>query len=282
MKIGIVGGGVVGRATARCFIEHVEEVRVWDCVKERRTTEDLDSVFESDLVFLCLPSPQKAGSMECDTLIIEVFVDAIPRAWQNANIVLRSTVPVGTTRRLAEKYNLPNLVHSPEFLTARCAMTDAQLPARNIIGYTGEAPKGRDGTWSEHEHPNQCYRVLRELYKTRFPGVSVYVMRSDESEMVKLGLNSFFAVKVAYFNELRTLCDARGLDWDSVLQGMLSDGRIAHAHTKVPGPDGKRGFGGACLPKDLADLIHCVETTANLAAPVMRAAYHRNEEDRKR
>lgn len=273
MKIGIIGGGTVGRATARCFMEHAE-VRVFDEVKEKGT-HDLAEVMMCDLIFICLPTPQREGELSCDIQPLVKFFENPVVGFQydlkTANLVLRSTVPVGTTRRFSEKYSLPNLVHSPEFLTARCALTDAMIPARNIVGLL------------KMEKPSSCGEALVDLYKRRFPGVSVHVIESDESELVKLGLNSFFATKVAYFNELRAFSDRLGLDWDRVREGILSDGRIAHAHTMVPGPSGSRGFGGACLPKDLANLIDCIETTGGgISAPVMRAALSRNEEDRKR
>ncbi len=101
------------------------------------------------------------------------------------------------------------------------------------------------------------------------------LMSSDESEMVKLMTNSFFAVKVAFFNECRCLADKLKMRWEDVVKGVLSDGRISHSHTKVPGPDGRFGFGGACLPKDLSMLCQTI-TDNHLSALVMSAAGMRN------
>ena len=292
MRVGIIGGGVVGRATARAFIEHVNEVRVYDVVKERRT-HDLWQIVGSDacdLVFLCLPTPQKPGEMACDTSIIEGFFNEMSERYtslKGVNFVLRSTVPIGTTRKLCEKYHLPNLVHSPEFLTARCAIQDAQMPARNIVGI----PRSPSGIKKEKQ---TCTGELIQLYSKRFPGVPVHVLTSDESEAVKLFQNSFFAVKVAFWNECRALSDKLGMDWERVLEAVLADGRIGHSHTKVPGPDGKRGFGGTCLPKDLANLIQCMKDAGSLTFShdvagmvgfgtvdgVCQAAYDRNLLDR--
>lgn len=267
MKIGIIGGGVVGRATARCFMEH-GEVKVYDVVRER-ATHSKEETLACDLVFVCLPTPQVPGSLECDVSALHVFFNGVLDYHDpSKNFVLRSTVPIGTTKRLAKEYNLPNLVHSPEFLTARCAITDAQVPARNIVG----VPNGGS---------NAASVTLALLYRDRFPGVPIHTMSSDESEAVKLFLNSFFAVKVAYFNEINELAEKLGLDWGRVLEGMLSDGRIAHSHTKVPGPDGKYGFGGTCLPKDLANLISC-GTRNNFWFEVTQGAYSRNMHDRER
>ncbi len=275
LKIGIVGGGVVGRATARSFMEHAE-VRVYDTVPERKTHGLVDTL-ECDIVFVCLPTPQKAGPRElaCDTSIIEkFFTQTDSPARRQVNYVIRSTVPPGFTLQLKETYRLSNVVHSPEFLTARCAITDAQLPARNIIG----APT---------TNKNMIYSppaiALANLYSKRFPGVFTHFMTSTESELVKLGQNAFFAVKVAYFNELNRLCEHAGADFEQVRKGILSDGRIAHSHTTVPGPDGQYGFGGMCLPKDLASFVAACEAYPSGGLnSVSRAALERNIDDRSR
>lgn len=269
-RIGIVGGGVVGRATARTFLEHAGEVRVYDTVPERATATLADTL-ACDLIFVCLPTPPNADgdrAESCNTGYLDFFFREIARN-TNDNYVIRSTVPVGYTRYMAKTYNIPNLCHSPEFLTARCSITDAQIPARNIIG----APS-RDQGWL-----GNGFTTLQRLYDLRFPGVQTITMSSDESESVKLILNSFFAVKVAFFNEAYSFAKAKGLDWQRIIDGVLSDGRIAHSHTQVPGPDGKRGYGGACLPKDLMNFINCVEASGEHAT-VCHAANARNVMDR--
>jgi UDPglucose 6-dehydrogenase len=255
MRIGIVGGGLVGHSTARAFMEHAE-VRVYDTVPERRT-HPLADVLECDIVFVALPSPQKADSLACDLSIIEDFFASVKG--HQTNLVLRSTVPIGTTKRLREQYGLSNLVHSPEFVTARAAVVDAQTPARNIVG----GVPGPGGC--------ACEELLESLYRKRFPGVPVLRMTSDESEAVKLGLNGFFAQKVIYFTHLWLLARQHGLDWSRVIGGILSDGRVAHAHTQVPGQAGRLGAGGACLNKDLSNLVQCFQD-AGVPAEFLRAA----------
>lgn len=233
MKIGVIGGGTVGRAAARAYLEHVEEVRVWDVVPERGTSI-LPEVLACDLVFVCVPEHA-----------VEPLVARFPPESHDVRLVLKSTVPIGTTSFLGEKYGLSNLVHSPEFLTERCAVTDAQLPARNLIGIQKSGSGVGAGALA-----------LRRLYETRFPHVPIHVGYSEETEAVKLFQNAFFAVKVSFWNEMKGIADRLGLDWDRVLNGILADGRIHPSHTQVPGPDGKRGFGGKCLPKDLVALIN--------------------------
>ena len=121
--IGIIGNGVVGHATARVWMEHTE-VRIHD--KERAKSQFiLLSTIDTDLVFVCLPERELDG-----------FFDSLQEnpEFRNQNYVIKSTVPVGTTRQLLKKYKLINVCHSPEFLTQRCAVADAFVPSRNIIG----------------------------------------------------------------------------------------------------------------------------------------------------
>jgi UDPglucose 6-dehydrogenase len=258
MKIGVIGGGTVGKAVARTYMEFVDEVRVYDEVAERRLDGLVPTIEESDLVFVCLP----------ETRVEEFVRKYATSGYSDRNYVLKSTVPVGTTRRLREKYGLTNLVHSPEFITARCADTDARVPAVNVIG-------------SPNRLVNDCEAIYLELLAHRFPGMGAKLMSSDESETLKLALNAFFGVKIGFFNELKEFCDKAGVDFETIRAGMLADGRITAHHTRVPGPDGKPGFGGACLPKDLKQFIHC-QQEVHASTWITQAADTRNRRiDRK-
>lgn len=255
MRIGVIGGGTVGRATARTYLGFADDVLVYDPLPERSTTSESDVLNTCDVIFVCLPEGEVNGFFHRPE---------IPR---DAHFVIKSTVQVGTTRMLAGTLGLIHTVHSPEFLTERCAVTDALLPARNVIGDPFDDPT------------SEAVDRLQQLYEKRFPGVQTLVMSSTESEAVKLITNSFFAVKIAFFNEAKCLAEAYHMDWEAVLAGVLSDGRISHHHTAVPGPDGKYGFGGKCLPKDLklfAGAMARIGEVPYLAS----AAYNRNLADR--
>lgn len=240
--VGIIGCGVVGRATARCWMEH-GEVKIYD-VDQRRRTHEREVVSRCEVVFVCLPTPDN-----CDTRLIEEYFAALDG--YSGIHVIKSTVPVGTTRQLAQR---ARVVHSPEFLTARCALVDSQCPSRIIFGQSTLDPKAR--------------LLLHEMHERRFPGVPIHWTTSEASELIKLATNGFFATKVWYFNELYRHCQARGIPWHDVRCGILSDGRIAHAHTQVPGPDGRYGFGGTCLPKDLRALAGALDS--GVLAEVLR------------
>lgn len=273
--IGIIGGGVLGRAVARGFMEHAD-VRVFDVIRERSTHEHLGDVATCDVVFVCLPTPAKPDGT-CETGHVEDFLRTAryEKWWKPRSCyVIRSTVPVGFTQEQARlrNFELP-LLHSPEFLTARCSIVDFQTPTRSIIGVP-------QGLHTSDFDPTDDVVTLGDLYAARFPGVPVLTMPSNASELVKLGCNSLFALKVTMFNLLAETAKASGVDWRDVLGGILSDGRIAHAHTAVPGPDGRPGFGGTCLVKDTADLYHCA-TGLGVDAELLKACLARNEATRR-
>lgn len=255
MKIGVIGGGVVGQATAAAFRGHCDEVRVWDIITER-CTDLLEDVLRCDVVFVCCPE----GA-------VDSFFSAVKATdFALRNYVLRSTVPVGTTRRLAERYGLPNLVHSPEFLTERTATEDAANPRLTIIGGPSNS---------------RCAGLLSQLYGDRWPNVITMWVDSDVSELVKLATNAFFATKVSFWNEVESYCRAAGIDYETVRAACVAEGRVGDLHTHVPGPDGKRGFGGKCLPKDLDQLISC-GANVDLMLPLMREVRERNDYHRGR
>lgn len=233
MRIGIVGNGVVGNATAQVY-KPFHEVRIWDCIPERCPNQFAD-VLNCELVFVCIPETE-----------IEKWFDRVAVQCSSANFVIRSTCPIGTTRKIANRHRV-SVCHSPEFLTERTAIVDAWTPTQLVIGSTCYHEGSSLGS-------DRAASALHGLYTGRFPGVPLRCMDCDESEALKLFINGFFAVKVAYFNEINLLCAKLGLQWGTVLNAILGDGRITHSHTQVPGPDGMYGFGGKCLPKDLDQL----------------------------
>lgn len=281
--IGVIGNGILGNAIVRGFMEW-GEVKVWD-LDPARATHSKEEAANCDIVFLALPTPAKLDG-GCDTSAIEGFLEwaEIRKAWKPEScMVLRSTVPVGFTQRQVEKraFKLP-LLHSPEFLTARCAVTDFQTPARNIIG-TPYVPDRESGTPDPQTHAKfEVSRMrLGHLYQDRFPGVKNHFMPSNASELVKLACNTFFGAKVTMFNLFSEIAEAAGVDWKEVREGILSDGRIAHAHTAVAAAHGGvPGFGGACLPKDIADL-YVSGTALGVDCELIREVIERNDRIRR-
>ena len=241
-RIGVIGRGFVGTAVEYGFSAQTgcdAELRSYDINPSRSTHTLEDTVNNSDVIFVSVPTPSNPdGSMHLE--ILESALDAIKDVYQsNAIILIRSTVVPGTTRKLQEKYlDLP-LVFNPEFLTERSAKFDFINQSRFILG-------------GDPKYTNK----IANLYKWRF-GDSVPCIETnyETAEMIKYMNNCFFATKVSFMNEMKLIADKVGVDWNTAVDGFVRDGRIGHSHLAVPGPDGKLGFGGSCFPKDIQAII---------------------------
>lgn len=258
-KIGIVGNGFVGNAINK-GLNHYHNVKIYD-VNESKSTDVLSDVINQEIVFVCLPTPMYKDTLDCNLSYITDFFNTVITYTYNPNtvFVIKSTIPVGTTEKLCEKFKQLKIVHSPEFLTARTALIDFITPARNIVGGREE-----NGT-----------ALVKELYEKRFPGVPCHVMSSNESEFIKYFSNCFFATKVSFFNEMYILTKKLNLSWDNILSGVMSDGRIGISHYQVPGHDGDYGFGGTCFPKDINAFIKTFKEN-DIEPLILQAAWNRN------
>ena len=256
-SIGIIGMGFIGKAIFNAFNLYTN-VKGYD-IDTKKSTHVFSKVIDSDIVFLCLPSPMCENG-DCDLSYINNTLKLISEKNKRKDniFVIKSTVTTGATTKFEKKYKL-NLVHNPEFLSARTANIDFITATRTIIGGNNKA---------------NC-DILQRLYEDRFPGINCLILSPEESETIKYFLNCFFATKITFFNEMRLLVNGLGLDWDNIIDGILSDGRIAMMHTDVPGHDGKFGFGGACFPKDINALIKIFEDN-NIDPVLLKAVLKQN------
>jgi len=276
--VGVIGMGFVGGAVFRGFSSFTE-VRGFD-IDPRRSTHSLREVCDSDVVFLCLPTPMPApegGPTVLDALEETCAKLAEMLSFESTVFVLKSTVPIGTTQRLSDAYGL-RLVHNPEFLTAANANIDFITPSRIVLGAE------TDQVTAYVMNPAECgehvyYRRVVELYQRRFPGVPIYHMTREESEAVKYIANCFLAVKVAFFNEMRMgmECSSDEFQWGRVMEAVLADGRIGRTHYQVPGDDGMPGFGGTCFPKDISSLIEQIRGFGGIEPRILEAAWTQNK-----
>lgn len=234
--IGIVGNGFVGNAMYENFKKKYE-TKIHDVIPEK-SHNSLQEIFECDIVFVCLPTPMKSpeGS-ECNLSIIENFFNSIPNNCKST-FAIKSTVPIGTTRKLKSRRKDLKIVHNPEFLTARNAVEDFSNSYRNIVGGSKEDSA-----------------ILLEFFNDFFPNSLNIAVAYEESEMIKYFSNTFLATKVAFFNLVFDMCEKNNVSYKNVILGITSDDRIGASHTEIPGPDGDRGFGGTCFPKDINALI---------------------------
>lgn len=275
-SVTIWGAGFVG-ATAYKAFSKIEgwDVVVWDkfadnckLMKEDPTARFVneDVAKSSHLHLICVPTPMKQNG-ECFTGIVEEVVEKIASAGTGAYIVIKSTVPPGTTERLNEKWC--RVFFNPEFLTEANAYEDfVELPYQII----GNPSKERCWPLINLYRDAKAQDVVRG-------GEMVLETSSTTAEMVKLTRNCYLATRLSFFNEIKQVCDKLGVEYDDMKHLAGLDERIGSHYNKVPGPDGKPGWSLSCLPKDLNDMIH-VAYSAGVSPTVMEAVWHKNLEVR--
>tara|TARA_R110001599_G_C12103695_1_gene647272 strand:- start:56 stop:907 length:852 start_codon:yes stop_codon:yes gene_type:complete len=265
MKIGIIGNGFVGKATRILECSEVE-LCVYDIVPELCVPigTTLQNICDCDLIFISVPTPMnKDGS--CYLNILESVVNDISKLTDlnETSVVIRSTVPPGTAERL-------NCYFMPEFLTEKNYVQDFKNCQNWIFGIKNTS---QDLKFIEKiesliniAHKYECIH-----YK------NIHFIPSKEAETIKLFRNNYLSVKVAFCNEIAEFCDKKGIDYETVRKLSVIDTRIGASHSYVPGPDGNRGFGGTCFPKDTASLRYEMQISG-VKSYIIDAAIKRNIE----
>ncbi len=282
MRIAMIGTGYVGLVSGACFAEFgstvtcvdrnaekIEQLRrgeipmyepgLEDLVERgmrsgrlRFTTDLPGAVADADAVFLAVGTPSRRGDGHADLRYVEAAAMDVARALRGYTVIVtKSTVPVGTGRRVAALVRETNpdaafdVASNPEFLREGSAIGDFVRPDRVVIGC--ETDRARD--------------VLRELYRPLFLMETPIVMTSLETaELTKYAANAFLATKITFINEMADLCEKLGADVQDVARGMGLDGRIGKKFLHA-GP----GYGGSCFPKDTLALAR---TAQDVGSPV--------------
>lgn len=261
--IGIVGKGFVGGAMYENFKE-VFNVLVWDVDPEKRNVETFDRFVEnSDIIFVCVPTPMKESG-ECDTHIVASVIDDISRIDRRKYVVIKSTVTPGTTQRLAADFNM-TIAFNPEFLTEANAYNDFRFQPLIVLG-------------ADDQGINAVLSQIYSEFNMKVDNPAYVVNRtSKEAEMFKYLANCFLATKVIFANEFKILCDKADIDYNKIAEIAMLDKRLGKTHWKVPGPDGKMGFGGSCFPKDTAAMIHYSDEIGSALWLLTEATYINDE-----
>ncbi len=237
-KVGIIGLGFVGNAIYNSFKLNNINVYGYDKYKESDSFEDC---LLCDFLFLCLPTLFNTNTNSYDLSSIIETCEKLNN--YNGLVIIKSTIEPGTINILQNNFNKLKIIHNPEFLSAKTAFDDFHNQQHIVLGI--------DSNIDEHD-----IFMIVEFYNKYYPNAEISICSSIESESMKIFLNSFYSVKIQFFNELYLLSEKMGANYNNIVELMLKNKWINPMHTQVPGNDGKLSYGGHCFPKDTNALMN--------------------------
>jgi UDPglucose 6-dehydrogenase len=254
MKIIIAGYGFVGKAVASSLKETVIHI-----VDPKYSTAEIQHYPDADGIIICVGTPSTSLG-DCDVSQIYDVMKDVP---EDMSVLIKCTVRPDYLEKIVSDFPNHSICYSPEFLRAATANEDFADQTYMILG--GEDP---GNLWTR-------------LFRTSLKNLNIiYYCSLTEASTVKYATNCFLSVKVAFFNQLYDMCQANGADYNAVIEMLKLDERMGNSHMQVPGPDGSRGFGGACFPKDTNAFIHYADKMG-LVHTLVESAIKYNKKVRK-
>lgn len=273
-KITVAGMGYVGLSLAVLFAQH-HPVSVIDPVEDKvkllnqrkspirdayiesfldsrpldlhATTEEQEAYRDADFVVIAVPTNYDVDQDAFDTSAVESVIEAVLRYNRDAVMVIKSTIPIGYTQSVRQRYHTQSILFSPEFLREGKALYDNLYPSRIIVGTDPDNP-------TLVEQAETFAELLKEGAEKE--SIETLLMGFSDAEAVKLFANSYLAMRISFFNELDTFAETKGLNTKNIIRGVCLDSRIGCYYNNP-----SFGYGGYCLPKDTRQLLASYKST---------------------